>query len=125
MDAAAQRTHERDQQQPGSNARAKFPHTGLLRLGIGVQVEQHQHEQEQHRDGTCVHDDVYHRQKLRIQQDVLPSDGEKSQDQVQDAVHRVFRKHHQQRGENGDGRKGEKNILGHFFSERLAVSGER
>jgi hypothetical protein len=60
---------------------------------------------------------VNHRQKLRIQQNVVPSNGKKSQCQVQYTVHRFFLGQHFYCGVDRNKREDEKEIFGegHVF----------
>src|SRR5262249_29626493 len=102
---AFQRGHQDEQQQSTGNGGGDLQHVAFVRLGFLVQVQQHDHVEEQHHDGAGIHDDVHDKKKLRVQQQVVAANGKKSNDEVQHAVHRAFREHHQQGGENGDERK--------------------
>ena len=68
-------------------------------------VEQHDYEQKEHHDGAGVDDDLDHRDKRRVEEDVEPGQAEKRPDEQQDAVDGVRLHDDEQRRAGGDRRE--------------------
>ena len=77
----------------------------LSQLGE-IDVEHHDDEEEQHRHGADIDHDQDHGQELRPHEHEEPGGAEERQDQEQDGVDRIARRHHHHARGDGDGGEG-------------------
>ena len=70
-----------------------------MRLGLMVEVQHHDHVEEQHHDGTCIDNNVHHRQELGLEQQLVAGDTEECKNKIQYAMHRILGKYYQQSAE--------------------------
>lgn len=74
-----------------------------MRLRFLVHVNEHQCKQEKNHNGTSVYNDVDGKKKLRIQQQIMPTNSKETEDQIQHAMHRLARQNHHQCAEDAEG----------------------
>ncbi len=70
-----------------------------------VQVHQHDRKQEQNHNRTRINNNMDNRQKLRIQQQIMPGNREETNHQINRAVNRVFAKNSQKCCSHCNGRQ--------------------
>ena len=70
-----------------------------LRLVV-IQVQKHDDENDKHHDRSRIHDDVHGKEKFCAQDEVMSAYAEKGNDEIKDAVDRIFRQHDHQRAEH-------------------------